>query len=134
MILYLTISLFRTQLESLLKVRKGVYQGISQEISKEFRDKKISDIRQNRDMILIEEDAIIIKLRLPDKKQRLSKKDGYRLIYLVSKTNDVVVFLSIYPKNGPSQKLDTSDSELKELLISFIKEANDNLLEKYEIS
>lgn len=133
MILFLTISTFRSQLEALLKVRRGVYAGISEEISKEFKGKSISDIRQNRDMILIEEDAIIIKLRLPDKKQRLSRKDGYRLIYLVSKINDVVTFLSIYPKNGPSQKLDISDAELKEMLSTFINEGNNDSLIKYEI-
>ena len=83
-------------------------------------------------MILIEEDAIIIKLRLPDKRQRLSRKDGYRLIYLVSKTNNVVVFLSIYPKNGPSQKLDISNQELKEMLSTFIKEGNNGSLSKFE--
>lgn len=44
-------------------------------------------------MILLEGDLVIIKLRLPDKKQHLSRKDGYRLIYLVSKTDEIVVFL-----------------------------------------
>lgn len=34
-------------------------------------------------MILLEGDLVIIKLRLPDRKQHLSRKDGYRLIYLV---------------------------------------------------
>lgn len=133
MILFLTISTFKSQLGALLKVRKNVYSGISDEISKEFKGKSISQIRQNRDMILIEEDSVIIKLRLPDKRQRLSKKDGYRLIYLVSKTNDIVVFLSVYPKNGPSQKLDLSDFELKELLATFISEANTGSLTKFEV-
>lgn len=133
MISYLSISYFRTQLEALLKIRKNVYKGITDEISKEFANKNICQIRQNRDMILMEEDAIIIKLRLPDKKQKLSKKDGYRLIYLVSKTKEIVVFLSIYPKNGPSQKLDISSSELKEMLSIFISEAAGNSLARFNI-
>ena len=73
-------------------------------------------------MILIEGDIIVIKLRLPDKKQRLSKRDGFRLMYLVSKVDELVVFLDIYPKNGPSQQLDIDDVEIKRLVSEFIEE------------
>ena len=74
---------------------------------------------------------VIIKLRLPDKKQRLSRKDGYRLIYLVSKTDEIVVFLDIYPKNGPLQQLDIANGELKFLVKQFVDEAQLNILEDY---
>ena len=46
-------------------------------------------------MILMQDDAIAIKLRLPDHRQRLSRKDGYRLIYLVSMIEERVAFLDI---------------------------------------
>ena len=117
MIHYFTISHFRSRMEELLKVKRGVYKNVNSEIIREFSGKTIEEIRDNRDMILLTTENIVIKLRLPDKKQRLSKKDGYRLIYLVSKTKDNVVFLDIYPKNGPSQQLDISD---KELILSLI--------------
>lgn len=84
MIVYKTISSFRKKLSLLLKVKRNVYSGVKEEIKKEFEEKSIEQIRQNNDMILIEGNIIIIKLRLPDKKQRLSKRDGFRLIYLVS--------------------------------------------------
>lgn len=74
---------------------------------------------------------VIIKLRLPDKKQHLSRKDGYRLIYLVSKTDEIVVFLDIYPKNGPLQQLDIANGELKFLVKQFVDEAQLNILEDY---
>lgn len=130
---FYSISTFQTHLSALLKVKKGVYSGISSEISKEFTGKPIDQIRNNRDMILIEAESIIIKLRLPDKRMRLSKSDGYRLIYLVSKEDDIVVFLDIYPKNGPMQKLDLSEGELKELLKEFISQANTGLLKPYKM-
>ncbi len=82
-------------------------------------------------MILITTSAMIIKLRLPDKHQRLSKKDGYRLIYLVSQQNETVAFLTIYPKNGPAQKLDISDEELTLLLEEFSEEASAGSLSPY---
>lgn len=128
-----TISSFRKRIASLLKVRKGVYAGLPMEIKREFTDKPIDQIRQNNDMILLEGDLIVIKLRLPDKKQRLSRKDGYRLIYLVSKVAEVVVFLDVYPKNGPSQQLDLDDSELKRLISEFIVETNDGIIEDYSL-
>lgn len=133
MIAFYTIATFRSHLSALLKIKKGVYTGVTSEITKEFTGKTIDQIRCNRDMILIEADSIIIKLRLPDKRMRLSKSDGYRLIYLVSKEDDVVVFLDIYPKNGPMQKLDLSENELKDLLRQFIQEASIGLLETYVI-
>ncbi len=80
-------------------------------------------------MILMESDMIIIKLRMPDKKQKLSRKDGFRLVYLVSKAESVVVFLDIYPKNGPLQQLDITESEVKRLVTVFIEEGENGILE-----
>lgn len=131
MINYFSISTFRQHLSELLKVRRKVYASLPEEIGKEFIDKDIDEIRQNRDMILAEEEAVIIKLRLPDKRQRLSRANGYRLIYLVSKKEDVVVFLDVYPKNGPMQKISVSSKELENLVEEFIREVSFSTLEKY---
>lgn len=126
-----TINSFRLRLLHLLKVRRKVYANVETEIKLEFADKPIEQIRQNNDMILLEGDLIIIKLRLPDKKQHISRKDGFRLIYLVSKTDKIVVFLDIYPKNGPLQQLDLADDELKALVKQFVNEVQLGTLEEY---
>ncbi len=133
MISFFSISTFRKRLDSLLNVKRKVYAGVAGELSKEFKGKSIEQIRQNNDMILIEGDIIVIKLRLPDKKQRLSKRDGFRLMYLVSKVDELVVFLDIYPKNGPSQQLDIDDVEIKRLVSEFIEEGENDSLESYSI-
>ena len=133
MISFKTISSFRTRLSDLLKVRRKVYANVENEIKREFTGKPIDNIRQNNDMILLEGEMIIIKLRLPDKKQHLSRKDGFRLIYLVSKTDEIVVFLDVYPKNGPLQQLDIADKDLKSLLREFIDEVQNDRLEEYPI-
>ena len=133
MIDYKAISHFIKRVNDLLKVRKGVYSGVSDEINKEFAGKNIEQIRANYDMILMESDAIVIKLRLPDRRVRLAKKDGYRLIYLVSKIREFVVFLDIYPKRGPKQQLDIEDKELKRLLQIFIEEKGNDSLTDYPI-
>ena len=123
MIRFVSISAFRQSLDALLKVKRGVYAGVTTEICRAFQGLPIEDIRSNRDMILMDNDSITIKLRLPDKKQRLSKADGYRLIYMVMKNVPVVAFLSIYPKRGPLQKLDLEDNELSELITIFSVES-----------
>lgn len=133
MISFKTISSFRSRLAALLKVKRKVYANVENEINREFAGKPIEQIRQNNDMILLEGDLVVVKLRSPDKKQHLSRKDGFRLIYLVSKTDEIVVFLDIYPKNGPLQQLDIADNDLKSLLKEFIEEAQSNNLLDYAI-
>ena len=69
MITFKTISYFRKRLSSMMKVKKGVYANVEKELINEFKSKTIDQIRINNDMILIEGDMVVIKLRLPDKKQ-----------------------------------------------------------------
>lgn len=133
MIAFKTISSFRSRLAGLLKARRRVYANVEDEIKREFTDRPIEQIRQNNDMVLLDGDVIVIKLRLPDKKQHLSRKDGFRLIYLVSKTDEIVVFLDVYPKNGPLQQLNIADEELKCLVREFVCEAQQGLLKDYRL-
>ena len=120
---FVSIVAFRTALDDLLKVKKGVYASVPSEICKAFQNVPIEQIRQNRDMILMDNDSITIKLRLPDKKQRLSRANGYRLIYMVMKNVPVVGLLTVYPKRGPFQKLDLENGELEMLMNAFSVES-----------
>lgn len=133
MIRFVSISAFRQSLDALLKVKRGVYAGVTAEICRAFQGLPIEQIRSNRDMILMDNDSITIKLRLPDKKQRLSKADGYRLIYMVMKNVPVVAFLSIYPKRGPMQKLDLEENELTELMNTFTVESSERQIVIHDI-
>ena len=119
MITFSAIANFISRIEVLKSVRRGVYSTVEDEVSTAFRGVSIEQIRQNYDMILMDSERIIIKLRLPDKKHRLSKKDGYRLIYLVYKDREEVAFLDIYPKNGPMQQLDIEDSTVIDLVKQY---------------
>ena len=132
MICFKTISYFRDRLQALIDYKRGVYEGARAEVVNAFRGVPIEQIRQNRDMILMQDDAITIKLRLPDRKQHLSKKDGYRLIYLVSKIEERVAFLDIYPKRGPLQQLDITEEQLLRLLALYVEEGNNNSLEEFD--
>ena len=85
-------------------------------------------------MVLLNDDSIVIKLRMPDKRQRLSKADGYRLIYMVMKQVPMVVQLDIYPKRGPSQQLDINKFELDRLIAEFRSEMLADTLVEHDIN
>lgn len=132
MIIFNTISTFRTRLQNLLDIRKGVYASIPAEIKREFQSASIDTIRNNPDMILIQNEAVIVKYRLGDKRMKLSKANGYRLIYMVSTIIDRVVFLDVFPKRGPLQQLNIDDKEILRLIEEFNSEASNGLLKEYE--
>ena len=134
MVNFASVTTFRTRLAALLKVKRGVYAAGPDEICIAFKDATIEQIRQNRDMVLLNNDAVVIKLRLPDKRQHLSKADGYRLIYLVLKEKSVVVLLDVYPKRGPSQQLDIDDNEIARLIEEFYVELNLGVLVAHDIN
>lgn len=123
MVTFFSISVFRERLQALMSAKRGIYAGVDREIIDAFRSATIDEIRNNRDMILLDDPLVVVKLRLPDHKNRRSRKDGYRLIYLTYRNQEKVVFLDIYPKNGPSQQLDTSDNRLLDLIQTYNEES-----------
>lgn len=133
MIEFSSISFFQSRLTAMKNVKRGVYATVEDEVKAAFRGFTIEQIRQNYDMILLDDPRIVIKLRLPDKKHRLSKRDGYRLIYLVYKDREEVALLDVYPKNGPMQQLDIADDEVVELVRQYIDEKERGVLIPFEI-
>ena len=133
MILFNAIHHFLQRIKVLKDVKRGVYDTVEDEIRSSFKGATIEEIRQNRDMILMDDEHIIIKLRMQDKRHRLSKKDGYRLIYIVYKEIEEVGLLDIYPKNGPKQQLDIDDEELIRLVQLFKSEKEEGGLTPYII-
>ena len=121
------------RIAALKNAKRGVYASVEEEVCTAFKDVSIEQIRQNRDMILLDDPRIIIKLRLPDKKHKLAKKDGFRLIYLVYKNSEEVAFLDIYPKNGPMQQLDINDQQVVNLVRQYVDEKENGTLRTYEI-
>lgn len=132
MISFQTISSFRARLQALIDIRKGVYSSVPAEIKREFESADIETIRHNRDMILTQNDLVIVKYRLGDKRMKLSKANGYRLIYMVSTLHERVVFLDIYPKRGPLQQLDIDDRQLMRLIEEYLEEDAGHQLMNYE--
>ena len=133
MIEFHAIAYFLQRVAALKAVRRGVYAIVEDEISKSFAGQSIEMIRQNRDMILMDDEHVVIKLRMPDRKHNLSKKDGYRLIYIVYKDREEVGLLDVYPKNGPSQQLDIDDKQVISLVQQYIDEKAKGVLSVYSL-
>lgn len=70
---------------------------------------------------------------MQDKKHKLSKKDGYRLIYIVYKDCEEVGLLDVYPKNGPLQQLDIDDKQVLSLVQQYLEEKVNGALSSYSI-
>lgn len=134
MVTFLSIQIFRDRLQHLLDMKRGVYADVDKEIVEAFRKATIEEIRNNRDMILIDDPVVLVKLRLPDHRNKRSRKDGYRLIYLTYRNQEKVVFLDVYPKNGPCQQLNTSDERLLDLIQSYNEEAVASLLVTHNLT
>lgn len=134
MIQYFSTSSFDNSINELLNYKRKAYSSVVEDICNSFCGKGIEDIRQNRDMILVDDPLIVIKLRIMDKHNKRSKRDGYRLIYLTYQNSDKVIFLLIYPKNGPAQKLNLSDNELLNLISIYNDEAQNSRLRQIDIT
>ena len=70
---------------------------------------------------------------MQDRKHKLSKKDGYRLIYIVYKDREEVGLLDVYPKNGPLQQLDIDDKQVLNLVQQYLEEKVNGTLSSYSI-
>lgn len=133
MIEFQAIAFFLQRVAALKAVRRSVYATVEDEIRHSFAGQSIETIRQNRDMILMDDEHVVIKLRMPDKKHKLSKKDGYRLVYIVYKDREEVGLLDVYPKNGPSQQLDIDDKQVTSLVQQYMDEKAKGVLSVYSI-
>lgn len=106
---------------------------VKHDICKAFDGKSIEEIRINRDLILQEDSSNIIKLRLKNSSQNLGSSNGFRLIYIVSKSEEKVIFLEIYPKRGTYGKNNITDKDLVNLLKELKLEIDKNILIEHNI-
>lgn len=120
---YYSTSCFRNQVCELTKKAKEGYRSVLEDICNELKDKSIDEIRITLDRVKDEENFTIVKLRLQNEGLKLSKKDGFRLIYLVRKDKDIVILLDVYPKRGPKQRLNVKNNDYNIYLKNYLDEA-----------
>ena len=107
---------------------------VSKDICEALMDMPDNILRDSNDRVRQLKDYRIVKLRLPNSGQNLSKPNGFRLIYWVSLLSDDVVLLSIYPKRGPQGAVDLVDSEYGRLIVEMTQESLANSLHQVDIT
>lgn len=130
---FYTTSTFRQTLTSLTKKPKEGYKSVVKDICKALLSMEPNIIRDTNDRIQQFEDFRIVKLRLPNSGQHLSRSDGFRLIYYVSLISDDVTLLRIYPKRGSQGIIDIVDEEYDRLLLEMVMENNNKTLHRVDI-
>ncbi len=131
---FYTTSTFRQTLTSLTKKPKEGYKSVVKDICKALLSMEPNIIRDTNDRIQQFEDFRIVKLRLPNSGQHLSRSDGFRLIYYVSLISDDVTLLRIYPKRGSQGIIDIVDEEYDRLLLEMVMENNNKTLYQVDIN
>ena len=122
---FYTSSTFRKCLEDLLKKRKEGYSSVSADICKALHDMPDNILRGTNERIIQTQNFRIVKLRVPNSGQRLSKSDGFRLIYIV---------LRVFPKRGAKGMVNISDAEYMRLIKEVMTESNDSKLHQVDIT
>ena len=118
-----TTNAFRQAILSLTKKPKDGYMSVVADICKALQDMPDNIIRDTNDRIMQMQKFRIVKLRIPNSGQRLSKSDGFRLIYYVSLVDDNAVLLCVYPKRGPKGVVDLAEADYDRLIKEMIEES-----------
>ena len=131
---YFTSSTFRETLNGLLKKRKEGYSSVSMDISQALNDMPDNILRDTNERIIQTPNYRIVKLRVANSGQRLSKADGFRLISLVSLVSDDVVLLRVFPKRGAKSMVNISNAEYLRLVNEVFNESKANRLHQVDIT
>ena len=131
---YFISSTFRSCLEDLLKKPKEGYSSVQSDVCKALLDLPDNILRASNERIIQMPTFRVVKLRVPNSGLRLSKADGFRLIYLVSMVSDDVALLRVYPKRGAKSMVNISDAECIRLVNEVLSECEDFKLHRVDIT
>lgn len=128
-----SISTFRNSLLALCKRTEYGYGSCPIDICNELSGKSYDDVSAMSFLVREIGNVKIIKLRLQNSRQNLSKADGFRLIILCNAKYNEVALLTIYPKRGKYAKMDLGLEEYKQLLKEYGEEKKNNSLVEHNI-
>lgn len=134
MVQFLSTNTFRESLSKLVAKPKNGYITAPADICECFINRDIDDIRQFGDKLIPQSNFFIIKFRIPNSHLKLSKSDGFRLIYYVSTKEKKVVFMDLYPKRGAMGLINISKDSVKRLVKELLEEMNELKLLEHDIT
>lgn len=131
---YYTTSTFREVLADLVKKPREGYATVVADICSTLQSMPDNLLRDTNERIIQMPTFRIVKLRVANSGQKLSKANGFRLIYMVSLKKDELILLRVFPKRGAKGMDNISNAEYMRLLSELERENQANSLYKVDIN
>ena len=131
---FFTISTFRDVVASLIKKPREGYSSVVADICAELQSMPDSILRDTNERIIQTPEYRVVKLRVANSNLKLSKSNGFRLVYLVSLITDDVFLLTVFPKRGTKGISNIPNAEYVRLLNELSQETSSKLLHQVDIT
>ena len=131
---FFTISTFRDVVASLIKKPREGYSSVVADICAELQSMPDNILRDTNERIIQTPEYRVVKLRVANSNLRLSKSNGFRLVYLVSLITDDVFLLTVFPKRGTKGISNIPNAEYVRLLKELSLETSSKLLHQVDIT
>ena len=131
---FFTISTFRDVVASLIKKPRGGYSSVVADICAELQSMPDNILRDTNERIIQTPEYRVVKLRVANSNLKLSKSNGFRLVYLVSLITDDVFLLTVFPKRGTKGISNIPNAEYVRLLKELSLETSSKLLHQVDIT
>ena len=131
---FFTISTFRDVVASLIKKPREGYSSVVADICAELQSMPDNILRDTNERIIQTPEYRVVKLRVANSNLRLSKSNGFRLVYLVSLITDDVFLLTVFPKRGTKGISNIPNAEYVRLLNELSQETSSKLLHQVDIT
>ncbi len=118
--MFYSILTFRNSIGNLKKKDRDGYLSCNKDVCDYLSQYTFDDIWEMNTRLREFGNIRLLKIRLQDSHQKLSKADGYRLIICCNKNYNSVTFLNIYPKRRKHGQLDQPKEEYKHQLNSYL--------------
>lgn len=131
---FFTISTFRDVVASLIKKPREGYSSVVADICAELQSMPDNILRDTNERIIQTPEYRVVKLRVANSNLKLSKSNGFRLVYLVSLITDDVFLLTVFPKRGTKGISNIPNAEFVRLLNELFQETSSKLLHQVDIT
>lgn len=132
--IFYTSTTFRESLASLMKKNKDGYTTVVKDICDALGEMEDNILRDTNDRVFQFPEYRVVKLRVANSGRKLSKSNGFRLIYWVSLLHDNVVLMRVYPKRGPQAAVDLVNAEYTRLQMEVFNESKANMLHQVDVA
>jgi hypothetical protein len=131
---FYTTTTFRESLAALTKKSKDGYMTVIKDVCDALSSMPDNILRDTNDRVYQFPEYRVVKLRVVNSGRKLSKPNGFRLIYWVSMKHDSAVLMRIYPKRGPQAAVDLVNAEYTRLQMEVYNENKAKVLHQVDIS